>query len=56
MLNLLFKFLNMKKKYKLLLDSNEYLVTIEQDNGKIVTTVDASGNYRNVLKSKLVEV
>lgn len=44
------------KKYKLKVDGNEYLVTIEADNGAIVTTKDAHGNYRNILKSQLVEI
>ena len=44
------------KKYKLKIDGNEYLVTIEADNGAIVTTKDAKNNYRNVRKSELVEV
>lgn len=44
------------KKYKLKVEGNEYLVTIEADNGAIVTTKDAHGNYRNILKSQLVEV
>lgn len=44
------------KKYKLKQGNNEYLVTIEKDNGDIVTTKDANNNYRNVRKNQLVEV
>lgn len=44
------------QKYKLKTTEGEYLVSIEVDNGAIVTTKDANGTYRNVRKNELVEV
>ena len=54
----MFKWLKrlLMKQYKLIIDGNEYLVTITDRQSNYVTTKDASGTYRNVRLSQLIEI